>query len=394
VFPSNRLETGNWELLVSMASGSGDRPLEELKESLAKLTDRTSIFFAPSCRAALAHLVSVLPQEEVVIPAYTCPVVRDAMKIAGKKIIYVDIAPGSLNATAEQFAEHAGPGRVLVPTHLFGVPTDIEAINRLARERGSVTIEDAAAAFSARRDGQLLGTFSDFGVFSFERSKRLPAFRGAIIVVNNESLIDSSTLSNYRLTATRKVFPLRETARAMIYNLATIPSVYGRFTAPVRGYARHVEPDMDSITEELKTPFYSHAFHPYQATLVNRMLDRMDRIRDRVASLVKVYCEVLEGTAVQILVPQERDDGALLRFPIAVPDGTRDDFLRRALGYGLFLETNYERILAEPASSHSQFPNSLWAADNVVLLPLYSRMSENDARRIAQGVAEVANDLG
>lgn len=190
--------------------------------------------------------------------------------------------------------------------------------------------------------------------------------------------------------------PFREIAFALGYNLATIPWLYGRLTLPgiLRRYARWTESDQErSVTAVLRTPFYNRSFHPYQARLVNRMLSHLDRIRERIAHLVGIYLDALKGTRVQTLLPTERDDGALLRFPIAVPGATRADFLRRALARGVFLETNYERLLAEPPSSHSRYPNSLWAADNVVLLPLYGRLPPAAARRIAQQVAEIADEF-
>lgn len=404
VIPLNRLETGNRELLAALLKAGGDRPLAQLEGSLAELMGRSGIFLVPSGRAAIAHILSALPHEEVVIPAYTSPDVRGAAKVAGKKAIYVDVAPGSVNATAAQFEEHAKPGRVLVPTHLFGVPTDIEAICRLGKDRGCVTIEDAAGAFLGRQNGRMLGTFSDFGVLSFERGKHFAAFRGGAIVVNDDSLIDDAVLGDYRLTRTRDGLPLREIAHAMFYNVATVPWLYGRFSVPwiLRQISKSGEaPPRSSATGEqpgvvdglLADSFYCRSFHPYQAVLLNRLLARRDRIRDSIASLAKLYFDTFEGTRVRVLVPAERDDGGLLRFPIAVPDGTRTEFLRRALARGLYLEVNYGEVLAEPPSSHPQYPNSVWAAENVVVLPLYSRLSTIDARVIAEQVVEIVDEL-
>ena len=67
----------------------------------------------------------------------------------------------------------------------------------------------------------------------------------------------------------------------------------------------------------------------------------------------------------------------------------RADVLRQALRRGLFLETNYERILSDDALP-GEFPHARWAADNVLLLPLYSSLTEQDARRIAREVAAIA----
>src|SRR5215469_12300426 len=128
------------------------------------------------------------------MPAYTCPVVKTAVQVARKRVIYTDVVRGGLNSTSAEFEPHASKNRILLPTHLYGISTDIENVCALARESGCVTVEDAAAALGARYRGKPLGTFADVGIYSFERSKRFPAFRGAAVVLNNEQLIDPGRL--------------------------------------------------------------------------------------------------------------------------------------------------------------------------------------------------------
>jgi perosamine synthetase len=365
--------------------------LIELRDALRTMTGRQHIFFAPSCRAAIAQVLSLLPQKEVVLPAYTCPVVRTAIQVAGKRIIYVDIAKNGLNSTSAEFAEEAKAGRVLIPTHIFGIPTDIEAITDLARAQGCVTIEDAAAGLGARLDGRMLGTFGDIGVFSFERSKRLPAFRGAVIIINNERILDPAKLSASRFIETRQVAPLRELAFALVHNVVTPPWFYGRITLPLilNRYRRPetllVQKDLDA---EKASPFYTRDFHPYQAALILRLFKRFDEIRTRIAQLVSTYRNTLAGTSIMTFDPPNRDDAGLLRFPVVFPGRERSELLRFALNRGLYLETNYETPLPEEKEL-AGFPNAVWAARNVVLLPLYARLSSGDAGRIAAEIIRI-----
>jgi dTDP-4-amino-4,6-dideoxygalactose transaminase len=230
VTPPNRLETTNGELLLGLLAARRGDPKKALVETLRRMTGREHVFLAPSGRAAIAQILSALPHHEVVMPAYTCPVVKTAVEVAGKRIIYVDCARGSLNAMSAEFEQEARHGHVLLPTHIFGIPTDIDNICVLARERGCVTIEDGAAAFPSRPGGRLLGTGADFAVFSFERSKRLPAFRGAAIVVNNETLVDPALLATPIGGRSANALPAKEILLSLAFNLATMPALYGRFT--------------------------------------------------------------------------------------------------------------------------------------------------------------------
>jgi dTDP-4-amino-4,6-dideoxygalactose transaminase len=394
VTPPNRLDTTNRELLVALASSRHGHRLERLRERLRDRTGRAHVFFAPSCRSAIAQILSLLPQHEVVMPAFTCPVVKDAVDLARKRIVYVDCAPGSLNATSAEFAAEARPGRILLPTHLFGLPTDVEAICALARERGCVTVEDAAAAFGARRGGRLLGTFADFGVFSFERSKRLPAFRGAAIVVNNEGLVDPRALDAQRLVTTSDGLPLRELLRSLVYNAATTPWVYGRFTVHrllASHRARSNDDERESSCLAGDGVYYRREFHDYQADLVLRALARWDATRAHVSRLVAVYRRIFEGTDVRTFLGAECDEAALLRFPVVLPGRQRREILLRALSEGLYLETNYERPLPDPSEA-GRYPNAVSAADNMILLPLYRRLSIVAAERMARQLVSISKE--
>jgi dTDP-4-amino-4,6-dideoxygalactose transaminase len=340
-------------------------------------------------------VLSVLPQQEVVIPAFTCPVVKTAVKLAGKRIVYVDVARYSINSTCAEFEREMKPGRVLIPTHLFGIPTDIERICELARARGCVTIEDAAAAFGATKNGHVLGTVADVGIFSFERSKRVPAFRGAAIAINNERLIERSTLSARSPTAGTCQPPIRELAFAFLYNLATIPSLYGRITLPrlLQRYATMALPVEDEAVDTVTTsPFYTRNFHPLQARIVLRVLGRLNRIREHIERLVETYESTFRDTAIQQFTMDDCDRGGMLRFPIAFSGKLRADVLRCALGRGIYLETNYERPLPERCT-WDRFPNALWAAENLVLLPLYTSLSISAGKRLAASILGIYGDI-
>ena len=383
----NRLETRNWDFIAATAHCSDYRQLEQLREELRVMFGAAHIFFAPSARCAIARVLSSLPGDEVVVPAWTCGVVRRAIEVAGKRIVYVDIDRNSVNAGVAQYARAAQRGRILLPTHLFGIPTEIGEIAQLGRERGCMTLEDAAGAFPSQLGGRLLGSFGDFGVISFERSKRVPSFRGAAIIVNNEEIADIAKLKER--VAEKGSFPIREFLRAIAHNVGTIPWFYGRYMVPhmLRAYAKSslIAATDSSITAD---PSYTQEFQPYQAALVRRILRRRDNIRTSISRLVAIYTGALRGTSIQTFTSRLTDPAGLLRFPIAFLGTRRTEILRAALRRGIFLETNYEKPLPSVARE-SEFPNSFWAARNVILLPLYKALSEKGAAHIVSEIIDI-----
>jgi dTDP-4-amino-4,6-dideoxygalactose transaminase len=391
----NRLETHNWDLIAAIPRCLGSSALEVLREQLRGLSGRHHIFFAPSGRCAIAQVLSAMPQREVVMPAFTCWTVKQAAAVAEKRVIYVDIQRNSLNATSANYASLARPGRILIPTHIFGIPTDIGQICELARDRGCFTIEDAAAAFPAWLGGRMLGTFGDVGIISFENSKRVPSFQGAAIIVNNEQAVDVPRLARHRVVPITNSVPVRDMLFNTIYNIATIPWLYGRFTLPrkLRFYMDKSSAETVAMPrEEAGDKYYSRGFHPYQAVLVTRILKRMKDIRRHIEELASIYEDAFRETRVETLVPPGCDTAGLLRFPIAFPRGERGEILRTALKRGLVLDTNLELPLPDEAEIAS-FPNSSWAARNVLLLPLYRTLSTKRARDLALQVIQVEQEI-
>ena len=407
IVPFNILETTNRDLFAAFACFFHPDSIETLHRAFQEWTQREHIVFAPSGQCAIAQILSVLPQEEVVMPAWICHDVKVAAQVAGKRIIYVDLNKNGINATSTEYAAAAKPGRILLAAHLFGVPTDIEAICDLARNRDCVTIEDAVPAFGGRQNGRLLGTFADFGVFSFQQSKRISGIRGAAIVVNNERLVEPAKLAATRVTATRRTLPLLGLAQGLAQNFGTAPWVYRNVTLkllPLRprleqllsGHSRRSRPDGPATVTSTetkakpapRTQYYTREMHPYQAELVLRMLNRIDRIGEKIAQLASIYSDMFRDTSVATFLPPGCDKGGLMRFPIAFPEKGREEILRLASERGLYLKVLWSRPLP-PESEWARFPNACWVARNLVLLPLYTALDPGSAAAIARSVVEI-----
>jgi dTDP-4-amino-4,6-dideoxygalactose transaminase len=79
--------------------------------------------------------------------------------------------------------------RAIMPVHLYGKPTPMDAIMTMARTNGLRVIEDAAQAHGARIFGQRAGSIGDIGCFSFHPSKNLAAAGDAGAIVTNDAEI-------------------------------------------------------------------------------------------------------------------------------------------------------------------------------------------------------------
>lgn len=78
----------------------------------------------------------------------------------------------------------------ILPVHIYGLPVDMDSVNRVAKSNNLMVVEDACQAWYAEYRGRRTGTLGDLGCFSFQNSKHLPAGEGGAVTGNNAGLID------------------------------------------------------------------------------------------------------------------------------------------------------------------------------------------------------------
>lgn len=76
--------------------------------------------------------------------------------------------------------------RALLPVHLAGRPCDMDGLMAIARIHNLKVIEDCAHAVEAEYQGRKLGTFGDFGCFSFYVTKNVVTGEGGMVLGQNE----------------------------------------------------------------------------------------------------------------------------------------------------------------------------------------------------------------
>ena len=140
-------------------------------------------------RVALLSL-EIGPGDEVITVANAGDPTPIAIWSVGAIPRFVNVDPRTYTMAVEQVEDLLGPQtRALLPVHLYGQPADSEPLRQLASAARIRLIEDACQAHGASYQGQMVGTFGDFGCFSFYPTKNLGAFGdGGMVVTNNEQL--------------------------------------------------------------------------------------------------------------------------------------------------------------------------------------------------------------
>lgn len=159
-----------------------------------KIKDYTGVDHAlltDSCTSALEISALLLrdfsKKQEVIIPSYTFSSTASAFARAGFDIIFCEINEINMMIDSYDFEKKITENTVaVVPVHYGGLSCNIEKICAIASKNNLYVIEDGAQAFGCTLKKKHLGTFGDFGCFSFHETKNLHCGLGGAIVINNE----------------------------------------------------------------------------------------------------------------------------------------------------------------------------------------------------------------
>lgn len=144
--------------------------------------------------------MGVGPGDEVVLPAFTCVVVPNAILYLGATPIYVDINPTVLCCGAQQIEQVLTPKtKVILIQNMLGLSFEVEEIVSLAKARGIYTIEDCTHGFGGKHQGVFNGLRSDASFFSSQWNKPFSTGIGGMLVVNNRDLLHSVKQLNSNL---------------------------------------------------------------------------------------------------------------------------------------------------------------------------------------------------
>lgn len=146
------------------------------------------------------------PGDEVIIPDLTFVATANAVAYTGATVVCVDIDPQTLCIDTRAIERAITPRtRAIIPVHLYGHAADMGALMTIARERGLHVIEDAAEAHGAEFRGRRVGSFGEFGVFSFYGNKIITTGEGGMLTTGDHDLyLRAKTLRDHAMSPDKR----------------------------------------------------------------------------------------------------------------------------------------------------------------------------------------------
>ena len=140
----------------------------------------------------LEHIKNTYPHKnEVVLSAFTCTVVVNAVTAAGLKPVFIDIQTDTYGLDIlnlkEILKERKDEILCVITQHLFGfVSKNYQEIVDLCKSYNILTVGDCAPSLGALYKGKSIGLLEDFAIFSSQASKSINTYTGGILVINKD----------------------------------------------------------------------------------------------------------------------------------------------------------------------------------------------------------------
>lgn len=177
---------------------------------LEEKTGAVKALLTTSCTHATemaALLADVKPGDEVIMPSYTFVSTADAFVLRGATPVFVDIRPDTMNIDEKKIEEAITDKTVgIVPVHYAGVACEMDTIMDIAKRHNLWVIEDAAQGIMSTYKGKALGTFGEFGCFSFHETKNYSMGEGGAILIRDEEKIEDAEILREKGTNRSKFF--------------------------------------------------------------------------------------------------------------------------------------------------------------------------------------------
>ena len=169
-----------------------------------------------SSGTAAVHLsliaCGVGPGDEVIVQSFTFCASSHPVMYLGATPVFVDSEKGSWNmdpdlleeAIKDRIAKTGKKPKAIMPVALYGMPYEIERIMEIGKRYGIPVIEDAAEGFGSRYKGQVLGTFGDYGILSFNGNKMITTSGGCALICPDR---ESWTKMMWYATQARESYP-------------------------------------------------------------------------------------------------------------------------------------------------------------------------------------------
>lgn len=296
------------------------------------------------------------PGDEVITAANSFIASSEAITATGARVVFADVDPRTYTIAPESIRERITERTAaIIPVHLYGQPADMDPIMELARDHGLKVIEDAAQAHGAIYRDAAVGSIGDAACFSFYPGKNLGAYGDAGAIVTN----------HHALAERARMFANHGRKSKYDHELEGVNSRLDGLQAAVLSVKlRHL-------------PEWSHARRAAAAFYSKRLAGsgiRVPHVMEHVTPVYHLY---------------------VIRLPAGIRDSVFDRLRSDGVGVGIHYPIALPNLEAYGYLGHvtSDFPEASRASSEVLSLPIYPEITQEQLEYVSSRVLAVVGEL-
>ena len=288
------------------------------------------------------------PGDEVIVPSFSFFATSEVVIKIGAQPIYCDINLNDLTINTENLKNLISKKtKAIIAVHLFGNASNIKEIKKAIKGVEISLIEDTAQAFGSKYDNKYLGTFGEFGCFSFYPTKNLGCFGdGGAITFNNKKY--QNEIRSLRNHGTKKNY---------FHNLVGLNS------------------RLDSI----------------QALILRLKLIEVKKILNIRSKNNNLFIKSIDNDIVNI---HSQKNQPMNVFPMTVKNNSKlkkikSNLEKNNIQFGTYYPFGlHEFPISKLIQKKNMFTNTDYVKNNIVTVPCHSKLNLNDIKKISNIINE------
>ena len=313
-----------------------------------------------NCTNALHLALNVLgikEDDEVIVPSLTFVATVNVIRYVNAVPVFCDIKSLDDLTLDPEHVETliSKKTKAIIIMHYAGFPCDMDRIMEIAAKYNLKVIEDACHAPLSEYNGKKLGTIGDIGCFSFFSNKNISTGEGGMLITDDPEY----------------------------YNNAKLLRSHGMTTMSYERAKGH------STQYDVIALGYNYRMDDIRAAIGMAQLGKLQKDLDKRTEIRKYYIEKLSKLK-EVIIPFKKHTQFTSNyiFPIILKDsdslrrdGIRDDLLN----FGIQTSVHYPAVhlFSIYREYHAQLPNTEYASDNEITLPMYSKLESYQIDEIA-----------
>lgn len=391
-----------------LKDGPDDEVVNKFEREFASFIGVEHAVMVPSARYGfylLLNAYGVSQDDEVIIPGLTYFAIPAMVPLLNARPVFADIGLTTHVLDPEAFRKAITPKtKVVVPTHLFGTPCDMESICQIAKEHNIKVIEDCAQSTGGRFKSRRVGAWGDAAYYTFGLTKNITTLSGAMITTNDKSVADYVRKEIEEGGYTPKKKAAKEAVTGLMMYIATHPKIYWATVHPavVLGNKMGKDPIHERFGESERVYDQIPSYYKeqgkslaVQAAVGRIQLQRIEELNGARQRNGKALDSGLQSIP-HLAVPSYPTGSEPIYMSFVVHHSARKELTEALRERGIDTTTGYMNDL----SDHPLFqdykadcPNAKKANAELLHIPVHPNLTTEDVQHIIQSISEACKQL-